>query len=508
MNSSCKIILILLVLLLSSVSIMYFATKHKGQDSRLNVAIPNPIENFSPISAITVQEKYMLPLVYESLFFENKNGEIKSMLAESWEYSEADKKLNITIHHSRFFSDNTEVESKHAVESFKYYCSKSLRPQSWMVGIVGCSKNSTAQVWATGKYSLTILLQIDPSAFLYQLASSTSAVLNVKSENEIIGSGLYQLKFKNRSKIVLTSNQYNPLEKKLLYKSIEFKHVSESKIHDAMKNIRFDIFSMYLSSSVSSIPFEYQVIDHAPRVSQLLILNEKKYPFSIKTLRQSLATEIENADFSTCQLNSIRAVGILPKGVGGSFNLNEGNELSQQRTSTHFSLEVATDINFYRHIERKNKCEENLLKEIFLKHNIRLNIIHLNSYDDLIPKFLSENISGYIELFVFGSRDPYHVLRYLESNENLNFFHYSSDSVDKNLKESLVTKKITDRFKYYKLINKEIFINSNAMPLYYIGHINVVKKNMNMHKFGKNNGYLYNPNSFLYLIQYNDNTGD
>jgi hypothetical protein len=232
------------------------------------------------------------------------------------------------------------------------------------------------------------------------------------------------------------------------------------------------------------------------------VLNPGLPPFTNQALRRALADEVSRSSVAACRPGEIKAEGLIPRGIGGSLSSEDEPSASAKAAENSAALAARprspVTVTIYRSLERASKCEEDALGGAFAKWNIRLEFVHLASYAELIPKYLDKTTSGYIEYFVFTSRDAASVFKKFLPGNREPYFFYTSAAYARKLNQALAEGNIAKRFTVYRELNRDVREHASVIPLYYVPHANVVRKELVDEDFSAT---LFNPNSFIFLLQ-------
>lgn len=471
----------------------------------LKVAVPNPIDHTDPIKMRSAQETFVLPLIYEHLFLGNSDGNLSPELAESWTVDPKTARLLVRLKAGHFFSDGSEVRAADVVRSIARFCDPQYKTSGRLIGLKGCGPTSSGALGVGAQDDRTVYfeLSVHPSAFLYQLAFGAAVVMKEVEKDTWAGSGPYRIDKLKEGRLVLVKNAFCTQSKNEGVDKIEFEFVPESELAGKLKTGEFDVASMYMYPSIVSMDLPaYRVYKHAAQVTQTLVLNPKVHPFTRIAVRKALAKGIEHSKIFECRPGQGRANGLIPKGLGGSLpagaeGLKDSDDIPESFwASARLKSPVVARV--YRSSERKNACEEDIIKAVFARLNITLEMIHLDSYKQLIPKYLDPSTNAYIEYFVFTSRDASSILGKLSPATKEPYFFYTAPKFEKQIAIALREGSIAKRFSIYRELSREIQDYAGVIPLYYVPHTNVVKKTL----VGESSGnMIFNPNSFLFLLQ-------
>jgi ABC-type oligopeptide transport system substrate-binding subunit len=468
----------------------------------LKVAIPNQIFNLDPIKAVVVQDRFILPLIYEFLVSADSTGEIKNVLVQNWQFDSKKHLLTFKLAPGHRFSDGSEVTVKDVIDSFRRLCDTNNKASGDMFGLKGCGSSGTEKlrVRYLDDKTVEIATSVDASTLLYQLAYGRGAVTKEDKRGKLIGSGPYMIESNTPTRLLLTKNPHYS-SKKLpasVFQKIEFQFVPVQEVESRIGRGEFHLASMYLSSNVSErISEEYAVHRHAPFITQSLVLNPKG-PFADRALRQAFFAEIYNeADFSKCFGGILKAYGLIPEGIGGSI-ANRAPEKIKNSAAPGAQSGKPVPIEFLRHSGRKNQCEEDLVVAAGRKFNLAISFRHMDSYETLFPKYSDPKTQGYVELMAFISRDPSLLLRRFLPGSREQIYFYTSPLYEKLLDEAWQKPSLSEKFEFFRKINGDILDRASVIPLYYVGHTRIMHKCL---VASPSEAITYNPNSFLFLEQ-------
>ncbi len=480
-----------------AITILTFCHVLLASDSTLIVGIPNKLANLHPFEATTAQQSFILPLLYESLLVTEINGDTRPNLIKEWHIDEKEKSLTFKIRDGVLFSDNSLLKLQDVVESFRLICQHPIKSQELSI-INGCSPYNGKRfgVVVVGD-SVKISITRHPSFLLSKLAGENVLILKKKND-KFLGTGPLKIKELNDKELILDRNLlHNFWRKGSKFSEVHFRFIDEHNVKDQIDNNRIHIASMYLTSTALSIHNQkYFTVNHAPNVVQALVLNTEVYPFNNFQLRKSIHSEITKTSFIECNPGSRKTNGFIPKGIGGSLDPNESN--IEFVPFDKVKLKKLILIKLHRHIGRKNLCEERKLRDLFTKFNIDLEVIYHEDYDTLDKAVLDQKVAGFLELYVFKSRDASTHLKNMVPENKKNFYKISSSEIRRILEQAWNAKDLRSRFSFYKQINKIIYQNSSLIDLYAIGHTNLIHKCLLKQE---DNVSYYNPNSFLFLLK-------
>lgn len=477
-----------------------------GTKSTITVAVPNKIDSLDPFKATVAQEFYILPLIFEYLFRYDSKSEIVPELAESWDFNKNKSELIVKLRPGHFFSDGTKLGASQVIENIQAFCRSAGPGTTPLYGLNGCS-NKSLEIGIRKKDDLTIQfdISISPTAFILELTKPPFGIHIRKDDGRALGSGPYILSNFSKESIELNPNKYFGNKKVLTYSpKFRFKYIKEDQLASNIKSNQIDVAAMYLSSSIESLTSpEYQILETAPHVSQLLVLNPNIPPFDDHRVLLSIQKDIYDSNISKCSQGLVKGRGVIPIGIGGNLGEIESKQEAKNEETLHNS-EKTFVLKLYRHVGRKNTCEEKILVSIFKKHKIEMSFQYLDSYDDLDKIYENPKTPAYIELFTFNTRDAAKFLSRFTPETNEPLFFFTDKAIAEILQKALKLDNIRFRFPSYKKINQMIESRASTIPLYYVGHTTTIRKCLLNREIKE---LKMNPNSFLFLIEGNLHPG-
>jgi ABC-type transport system substrate-binding protein len=475
--------------------------KSYGEDIGLDlaVAIPNPIINTEPDKVTIAQEKFIIPLLYEGLFNLNEDGAISPALAKGWTFDPRSKILNVIIGNDSMFSDGSEVKVDDILATFNLLCSQKSKIRDLLQDLDGCSESQPQVFTNQLDRSISFRIKYQPTSFLYRLASHPVLIFKQSKNGKVLGSGPYQIEFKDHIRLSIVPNGMikNPL-KKAKHSRITFTYIEEERISEVLKEQQYDLAAMYLSSTGQRLEIDnYKEYYHSPSVTQTLILNPAFAPFASKSTRQQIRDKIHSLDISSCNPGSIAAKGFIPPGVGGSLTKRDSNPPDFVKPISDKSDKKKYSVTIYEHKDRRSSCEEKKIVEALAAMEIDARLQYEPSYKEMGPRRGHKATPAYVELFVFPSRDASTSLRRFLPGTQEPYFFYTKKAYQDLLHEAMNRPNLTDRFDIYREINKDIYEEAVVIPLYYIGHVNFIKTCLEIKE--NHRGIFISPNSFSYL---------
>ncbi|MDH4467317.1 MAG: ABC transporter substrate-binding protein [Bacteriovoracaceae bacterium] len=454
----------------------------------LRVAVPNAILSLDPSNTTTAQERFLLPLLYQPLFYIDQNSSIQPVLAETYEQKKANI-IRIRLRKNQIFSDMTEVTSEDIVTSVNILCGKATYNLIPIRTLVGCKKNEAPQIKAVSKYEVDFTIRGSTNYFLYELASPFLFIFKTTSSGPI-GSGLFKLKAMLKDEVILARVN----QKKDLPNELSLIYIKEKEISNALNSNKIDIASMYVESKIPELhKTKFQKITSSNNVTTILTLN----PLKIKTVPSKLLKQISNemrtdAELAKCDVRNQSASGVVPEGIGGHVDY----QVSQPEKNP-VRLKNSLKLNIHQAADRLISCETSAVKNIFNRHNIEVTIVYDTDYNHLIQQYGKETIDGYIEHFVFYTRDAGRFYTRFTSSANTSIFYINSKKIEELLKNAENISEIQKRFQIYRDINHIIDGYHHIFALTYMGHSIIWSKCVGFKD--SSDDMPLNPNTFLFL---------
>ncbi|HXH29793.1 MAG TPA: ABC transporter substrate-binding protein [Bacteriovoracaceae bacterium] len=466
-------------------------------DTSLTVAIPNKISHLHPFESTTAQQTFILPLIYETLLVTEVNGDTQPNLITEWQIDEQKKSVSFKIRTDVRFSDNSLLVPMDVVESLRLACQHPLKSNDLSI-IKGCVPYSEKQFGVSlAGDSIKVSVTTHPSYLLSKLAGDNILILK-KSGESFIGTGPFAFQQLGKDELVLMKNKLHRIwMKDSWFNRVHFKFINDADVKLQVNANKVHVASMYLISTARTIHNkQYHTINHAPNVVQALALNRNVAPFNDSLLRKAIHRDIRSANLELCSSGSRKTYGFIPKGIGGS--LDGLDTTLPDILVEKVRLKKKMAVKFPRHVGRRNPCEEEKLKEILARYNIIAEIVYYDDYESLDKAVLDPKVHGFLELYVFKTRDASSHLKKMVPENKQNFYLFHSSEIKSRLLKAWDAKDLRARFGSYKEINKIIFDSSSLIDLYAIGHANLIHKCML--KKTDDVAY-YNPNSFLFLLK-------
>ncbi|MBC7759780.1 MAG: hypothetical protein H7069_13055 [Phormidesmis sp. FL-bin-119] len=454
----------------------------------IRVGMPNRINSLDPVGATNAQERFLLPLLFQPLFYIDQAGSILPSLAES--YEEVEKGVvKLKIKKNQRFSDGSLLAASDVVASLKTLCAKGSYNLIPIRTLVGCEKGGAPQVIAVNNNELTFKLRGSLNYFLYELASPFLFIFK-STPGGIIGSGEFKKKFLSESKAIIervNSVAGMPNEMELFY-------ITEKGVTDELQANKIDIASMFVDRDIQKIDLQrFKKISTSNDVVTVITINPKRIKDVPESILRQIGSELKSdLQLSKCDTSKTIANGIVPEGIGGYLNTQIDSAYSKT-----LKLPKPITLNIHVAADRLIDCETMAFEHIMLRHNIHIKIIYEADYIKLKLNYGTDNIDGYLEHFVFYTRDAGRFFSRFTSFSNAPVFYIQSRKVEELMKDAENSSEIQTRFGIYRKINAVIETYHNLFPLNYMGHSIIWNKCISFK--GSSGNTPTNPNTFLYL---------
>lgn len=470
----------------------------------LVLSIPVKLDNLEPISFLNAHTKLSLPMVYESLVSIGTQQELQPILAESWTITSDNKSIIMTIKPGHYFSDNSEVTTKDIANSISRVCSNKSKVSEEIKGLSGCeervkNQNSNLGIQIIDNKRIKFNINCSPTNFLYQL-SSPSLVIIKSTPNGIIGSGPYIIKEKSNDYLILKKNPFANRDNQSLNPGIIIFYSNWDKLASILEKNKADGSIMYKMQDVWNLKNpNFNLIKINPNITEILVLNNQRFPFNNTLFRKAFSTELYNNFNPTCVPGAHKAFGLIPFGTGGSISGNPPkllNEISSKKLLDNIPELKHNKISITIHqlFDAKNNCESTQIINAAKKFNVDLKFKYHNNYKELTPLYINHNLDGFIELYVFRNREAYSILQFF-TKDGSNHANINNRNIDTMLHNATTEISSHKRFQYYQKIANYIQNEGIIVPLFYMDHANILSKCI----VGISDDFLFNP--FLHLSQ-------
>lgn len=455
------------------------------QKNYLILTIPVKFDKLEPTISLNAHTKLSLPLIYEPLVSIAAQRELQPVLAQSWLISSDNKSITITIKKNHYFSDHTEVTAQDVVNTMHRLCSPTSKVFSEIKGLAGCEEHAKGtktepEVKTISKYTVTFNINCSPTNFLYQL-SSPSVVITKQHHAKLIGSGPYVIFDAKPTYLVLNKNPYSSSDNIAKNNGLVILYANQNILSMMLNNGKSDASIMYRIQDIWNIHnSRYKLITTNPNITEILVLNNQRYPFNLPIVRKALQSTIYNNFIETCIPGAHKAYGVIPFGTGGSISNITPKLLPTIPPSDVFRSAPSLKANqanviIHQLNDLKNSCESQLIKNAAKKYNINITFKYHQDYSTLEPLYINHQLDGFIELYVFRNREAYSMLQFFtkngENNANIN-----DSRIDDMLKEAIKNLSSHKRYQAYKKVAEFMQNESIVIPLYYMDHGNLLSK--------------------------------
>ncbi len=461
---------------------MWFVVLFSGMLSSILCAtplmfgVPNRIGRIDPLASMDVQTKQSLLLIFENLVQTNSQQELEPVLAETWTIAEDRKSILFSLRKDHHFSDGSPVTSTQVRQSMERLCSTGSYGAIDLAGLEGC-QTGHPKMEVLGPQSIRFHINVHPTLFLFQLSSSRAVITNEKG----LGSGPYVLNQTSPEEVRFIPNKHYHALQRVANDGIRLHHIDEDTFGQALRSLNPDGTIMYRVSATAATQDErFRIIEEPPGITLMLILNNQRFPFNDRRVRQAILAGLYESKIAECARGVRKAYGIIPVGLGGSLAPIAPKHLPivslQELTKAIPKLKQAVHVTLHRHIGRKDTCEENEVKRVLKRLNIIAEFKYHADYATLWPKYLDHSIDGFLELFVFRRREAFSILNFFLSKNKENFPNVHDATLDALISESMSVPSPTARFAAYREANQYILKHALAVPIHYVAHSNFIHR--------------------------------
>ena len=474
-----KFSLLLLLITLESVT--------ASADS-IRIGVPNPIISLEPTSTTNAQERFLLPLLFQPLFYIDQNGSIRPTLAENYEETKKGT-VKIKIKADQYFSDGSRVTANDVVNSVNALCGKGSYNLIPIRTLIGCEKNKQPRVRLLSSREVEFKISGSINYFLYELASPFLFIFK-NTPSGIIGSGEFKKKSLNQADAVIERVKLKPG----MPSELDLIYIKEKDVTDNLNRGKIDIASMYVERDIKTLNVErFKKISTSNDIVTLITLNPKRLSNVPSDLLVQISDELKNdSTLTKCDVSKISAYGIVPEGIGGYL-------YSSPRENPHRPIKLIHKLELNLHVasDRLVECEIASFTRILADHNIIIKMTYDKDYNKLKLMYGTDKIDGYLEHFVFYTRDAGRFFSRFTQKSNAPVFYIQSKKIEKLLKDAENVGEIYSRFEIYRKINNVIEGYRNLFPLNYMAHSIVWNQCIGFKDSSDN--IPTNPNTFLFL---------
>jgi len=471
-------------------------------DNYLILSIPVKIDRLDPIKSLNAHSKFSLPLIYEPLVNNNSDQELEPALAEAWEIADNNRSIILRIKKNHHFSDSTEVTAKDVINSIYRLCGFGSQTYGQLRGLLGCEDHARGKpinpkIFLLDNYTVKFNINSSPTTFLYQL-SSPSTVITKKLSKKLIGSGPYKIAENSGNYLILNKNKYYNGNIKINNNGVILIHTDGHKLIEQINHYKLDGAILYEMAVLNHFNNKnYKLIRTNPNITNILVLNNQKYPFNNPEVRKALTADIYNHINIACIPGAHKAYGIIPVGIGGSL-ANAIPEILPEITPSKLFTKIPSlkqksiSITIHQLIDLRNNCASQQIIQTAKKFNIDIKFKYHQDYSDLLPHYTDHTLDGFLEFYVFNNREAYNIFQFFAKNEG-NHANLKNDNIDKMLEKAISTTSSHDRFKIYHQLAEYIQNNNIAIPLFYIDHGNIMSKCL----AGIPQDFIFNPLNYI-----------
>ncbi|MEZ4870823.1 MAG: ABC transporter substrate-binding protein [Bdellovibrionales bacterium] len=456
--------------------VFFLSQKGYGQSKNLetynyiSAGAPNRLLDFDPRKFTTAHTRYALQLVFENLVKRNYDQELEPGLASNWKINFDNQTLLLNLAKGRMFSDGTPVTAHAVKSSIEELCSPQSNARLELKNLKGCLSSKKPKINVINDFQLKLESNGNPQVLLYQL-SSLRVLIFKESGGKLIGTGPYFVEAKKDQHLVLKKNPLWNNSKNVANPGIIINFYKlEDEIVQALKSEKIHVSVNHMIETDSlQVLSNYNRIQDQADVTFTLTFNNQRVPFNKKPVRTYIASRIleEETRIRKCRAaNTKPALGIIPKGIGGSISHQKNTQ--EKPPGNLVRLKSPIKITIIQHIGRKNLCEAQIIKSIMDELNIKAEYEYFTDYSLLLDKYAQHDFDAFVELYNIKNRDAYSVLRYFQSENNKeNLSNISDATLDEFLSEALKSPTAGQRFSWYRKVVQRIFDNAYVAPLYY-----------------------------------------
>lgn len=438
--------------------------------------------------------------MFEGLLKSDEDGKLHPQLAESYEIS--DDGLTYTFHLRKDvkFQNGDPFTANDVKFSFDRACASSFCAEA------AAPIDSTKVV---DDYTVDVILKYPYEAQLPFFATTYLSIINEKVVSEkgadfsidpgLSGTGPYQfVKWDKGSAVSMTAND-NYYGEKPAIKDVTYKIITEASAGDiAVESGDVDV---YLHPSTVDIPSlkdggKVAVYEKDSYYVEYLGFNMQKAPFDKKEVREAVSLCFDKESIVTVAVDNIGGtvagsfVGPLEFGYDESLKPYEKNIDKAKDLMKQAGYEAGFDCTITTVDGPRKKAAEALqssLKEIGI--NASIDILESGAFFDTAMK-------GDVEMFITGmttlAADADPMLYTCFSTDTIgvtNFSNYSNSELDKLIMDSRADRDADSRKGKLQQIQKMIYEDIPAIPLYFRKTINIANKDLK--------GLVVEPNNFL-----------
>ena len=181
-----------------------------------NIGVVGTVKDIEPARALSDAEKLISSAIYESLvYYDEKSGEIKPLLADNWTYSKDGKCLTIKLKKNIKFSNGKTVTAQYVKAAWEnnfsnaadWYSVSLFLPITGAKERVDGKKQEISGIQVVDDKTLKLYFVKPNAVFVSMLTNPIFNVVNIE-EKEVFGTGPFVLKDKKENGLVLLKNEH------------------------------------------------------------------------------------------------------------------------------------------------------------------------------------------------------------------------------------------------------------------------------------------------------------
>jgi ABC-type transport system substrate-binding protein len=436
---------------------------------------PLPIENLDPGTAVTIEHKALLSLVYSPLMSINGSFQVEPELLERWTYDSKNNSYTLFIRENATFNNGQPVTSDDVVYSFHQWMNPGYLDSDTLWPIDGFhnfrSGVSRRIVGVSALNNKTVLIKLSTWVdHFIQTLSNSRFVVFPKNLNSIesklfyqrpIGSGPYKV-------IKITSNSLQlerydgyfkgrPLTQTLNVETFPLDEAVGNFQAGNLSNLAF--YSVYDLPSGS--PFGMTAMPSSGRFTTF-ILTIPPITKDLKNIqyRKFIADKIKTINYEIdCFRGATKTENLIPIGIiGGGNSIQQPIEIA--KPSSNFGqkpIELLAEANFNVACIRNAMTAKDETIPFDIKEKSLQELFGLLSQKKLTPWFESVRFKG---------DDPISILQYFNRSSPEYFLQTTLPKLDRLFSRLRYDLSPTDRTKIYREIEEFLIVNYYVVPLF------------------------------------------
>lgn len=320
-----------------------------------NIGVVGEVKKAEPAGALSDAEKLISSAIYESLvYYDEKSGEVKPLLAKNWTYSKDGKCLTIKLKKNIKFSNGKAVTAPYVKAAWEnnFSTAADWYNVSLFLPITGAKERVEGKnteipgIQAVDDNTLKIHFEKPNAVFVSML---TNPIFNVVAadadQKEFFGTGPFILKEKKENSLVLLRNeQYHRGMPRLSALNITV-YPDAHKAYEDYQAGKLDYLDMVPLSEISNIKknpdYKNLFINKPLLETYALGFNNSREPYAQDyLLRRALNYAIDRKAINDSVFGGayLPLTGVVPSGVAGysshirgySYNLEKARELLEE----------------------------------------------------------------------------------------------------------------------------------------------------------------------------------